>query len=571
MSQSETASFLQREAELRTIEKRFGQVLSRKKPSSPVISRFREEFEDPSLGRTRRASFMSMIHLTMPRRFKSGTKSQDEFEVISSSSHTANTVLRFEKAHKREKSSASKRRSNMSIRSHVRPLSAEVYRKPDREESATDLWQRAIRSEAQERRGSSNRLSTPKPEHRKTPSSSRSLNLALGSWKGAGPRNNSSSTDANHHEPSQLTPKTDELSHCDQDSRSKWLIQHWVSQMLPEATANPPSEIESNGSFPYTNKLVKPPRSWARYPSHTRDERTASATIKDNVNPKDFAIKEISPYGQVFWATDREPASQRSRLSGLTTRSLSFKLGKAVKSKVSKFMLNKNKLGDEGNNPLNGRRGSAQAGGYLDYPELEILPTESGYQELKALEKQIENMKGGTRQMDTGELLARRRSVKSLGSRISALMHEAAEHAHDHDDASGLPGSQSVPVTPTGRPHSCHPKSSTLTEVFVTPQSRFSIGDAPPQEKSVSDRGSTKSAELAIVRGSKSEMNIVNGRPRSTTWSGISLGQVPNLNRLDDLRRELESIIQSKGNNSRESLSHAKTETKDDNADPETC
>ncbi|KAJ4215361.1 hypothetical protein NW759_009782 [Fusarium solani] len=70
-SQSECASFLQREAELGTIERRFGGILSRKKSKSQYSSRFREEFNEPSLGQPVRKSFMSKIHLTVPIRFKS--------------------------------------------------------------------------------------------------------------------------------------------------------------------------------------------------------------------------------------------------------------------------------------------------------------------------------------------------------------------------------------------------------------------------------------------------------------------------------------------------------------------
>ncbi|KAL6363842.1 hypothetical protein LRP88_03267 [Fusarium phalaenopsidis] len=69
-SQSECASFLQREAELGTIERRFGDLLSRKKSKSQYTSRFREEFNEPSLGQPVRKSFMSKIHLTVPIRFK---------------------------------------------------------------------------------------------------------------------------------------------------------------------------------------------------------------------------------------------------------------------------------------------------------------------------------------------------------------------------------------------------------------------------------------------------------------------------------------------------------------------
>ncbi|KAJ4320453.1 hypothetical protein N0V84_005844 [Fusarium piperis] len=67
-SQSECASFLQREAELGTIERRFGDLLTRKKSKRQYTSRFREEFNRPSIEQPVRKSFMSKIHLTVPIR-----------------------------------------------------------------------------------------------------------------------------------------------------------------------------------------------------------------------------------------------------------------------------------------------------------------------------------------------------------------------------------------------------------------------------------------------------------------------------------------------------------------------
>ncbi|KAL7798244.1 hypothetical protein V8C37DRAFT_407860 [Trichoderma ceciliae] len=71
---SDTASFHQREAKTQTIGKRFGDALSRKKPSLNFGSRFKEEFHTSSIGSGRR-SFMAKINLSVPRRSKYSSNS----------------------------------------------------------------------------------------------------------------------------------------------------------------------------------------------------------------------------------------------------------------------------------------------------------------------------------------------------------------------------------------------------------------------------------------------------------------------------------------------------------------
>ncbi|KAF7553802.1 hypothetical protein G7046_g7001 [Stylonectria norvegica] len=564
MSQCETDSFLQRESELQTIEKRFGEALSRKKPPLPMTSRFREEFNGPPLSQSAHTSFMSKFNLNIPKRFKSGSRSQDEAVSISDSSQNVGFALpisKADKSHGREGSSKSKQRSNMSLRGQINPLSSQVYLRPEREESATDMWQRAIRSEAASRRGSNARPLTPKPEDKKSLSSKPSLNLLVLPLKGASTRQSSVSTETALRPSSQLTPKADGLASCDRDSRSKWLIQRWVTQMRPESPGNAEG-LDDIGGTAYNKTPAKPPRSWARYPSHTREERTKSATAKDKVKHKDFAIKHVSLEGHIVWTTDKVPAGE-VQFPESATRSFSLKLGKAVKTKLTKLILGRrNSPTQERSNSLKGRRGSSQPAGLLEYPELEILPTESGYRELKALEREIGAMKGELPQPATEiteTTMMRRRSTKSLGSRISALMYEVAENHHDHDEAESEERIETCPVTPPSGPHNCLGGSVAMTEEFVTPQSRFSFGDMLQQEKAVSDSDSSKSDGPAHLGASRAASNITHSRPRSLTYPCQPLLQLPDTRQLDDFRRELDRILQNKDDSSVESLGRKTT------------
>lgn len=65
---SETASFQQREEELKSIEKRFGLTPARHYRTTPVRSRFREEFEDSKDSSIGRSSVLSKLYLAFPKK-----------------------------------------------------------------------------------------------------------------------------------------------------------------------------------------------------------------------------------------------------------------------------------------------------------------------------------------------------------------------------------------------------------------------------------------------------------------------------------------------------------------------
>ncbi|KAM6527941.1 hypothetical protein FALCPG4_008974 [Fusarium falciforme] len=174
---------------------------------------------------------------------------------------------------------------------------------------------------------------------------------------------------------------------------------------------------------------------------------------------------------------------------------------------------------ERGQVPAKGLVGSQTA--HLEYPELEIQPTESGYEELRVLEREINNMKGENRLSTPEGEASRPRSTKSLGDRISALMHEAAmEEHHDHGDESALGETLATPVTP-----SLLQESIVATDVFLTPESRLSYANSSQQGKSGSDTGS------AEIRGHEALKAFIETdqrahRSRSITWAGRPLAEV---------------------------------------------
>ncbi|KAG7124753.1 hypothetical protein HYQ44_001938 [Verticillium longisporum] len=131
---------------------------------------------------------------------------------------------------------------------------------------------------------------------------------------------------------------------------------------------------------------IHPPEAWSRWPSQTRKERTAAAGYSDGMKSRDFAIVASTGDGRIEWITDKDPAAIMTDLQ-LGSRSFSGKFGKAVKTGLEKLLPPKSGPLDEAGRSLSGH--VAFAGKRLEYPELEILPTEGGYKELKALEQGI--------------------------------------------------------------------------------------------------------------------------------------------------------------------------------------
>ncbi|KAF4460932.1 hypothetical protein FALBO_12272 [Fusarium albosuccineum] len=510
---SESASFLQREAELETIKRRFGAFWAHKKPAKQPNSRFQEEFNRVAPGQPPYKSFMEKIHLTVPGRIKLGSRqSEDQQEAISRPSRELNSKPGRSQElvnHKKEISSKSTKRSNLTIRPHLSPLSSEAFQKPalEHQRSATDLWRRAIRLEAQERRSSSNRLSTPNPDHPRSTSPNQSLRPTPAPQKGGS--TGSFSTENTRREASQLTPTTDEVSPI---NNSKWLIQRWAAQMKP-GTPHTTQGAESTASA----RLSSPPRSWARFPSHNREERNKNASANDQVHPRDFAIKLVSSDGQVCWATDVVQGEEKQRANTIP-RSFSARLSKVVKSKIVKLMPSRHFQGEQGEVPAKGRVGSGT--GHLEYPELEIKATESGYEELGVLEREINNIKSDKAlEAPEGEV-SRPRSSKSLGDRISALMHDTArESQHNHSDFPTFPENSAALVTPSARG-----ESTIATDVFVTPASRLSDASIDEHAKVNLDKAS------AIISEQEKMMQFGNtdqqaSHAGSETWTGVFLNE----------------------------------------------
>lgn len=121
--------------------------------------------------------------------------------------------------------------------------------------------------------------------------------------------------------------------------------------------------------------------SWARFPSHTRAERNESAGPDDRVEAQDFStpITNRSPLHQLS-STPRTPKGSWKRLHWRKkSKSLTFtRSAKRARKKWSEFQRSQS---SEFRRPRSGRRTSVSIGGPVEYPELELV---AGYSALNS-------------------------------------------------------------------------------------------------------------------------------------------------------------------------------------------
>ena len=353
-SPSETTSFRQRETELATIEKRFGQVSSRQKSSSPFTSRFKEDFGVSREVEKKTKPLVPKILVTLPGRTKTTSRSHSEAQDgVSDSCYSLPTY----KNKSQGTSQAQKWVSDVQLRSTLRPPHEMVYQQTGVNESAAEVWQRAIRLEAEKRKGNS--------LHSGARSSDRSR---------LSPRPSSQATSSNtqiHYDPSESTHKfRPPFSYSQEGSQLP------IPPLTEPAWWSNTTFIQGFPKRP--RRLAVPPESWARYPSHTRESRNAHATAIDNVISKDFAVCAVSSDGQLQRVTNRSASIGMHSLS-LRSASLPARLGQTLKTRLIELFNFRGKFSDTKNNILDRGPTSLELTGDVEYTDLGVLPPGIGH------------------------------------------------------------------------------------------------------------------------------------------------------------------------------------------------
>ncbi|KAI0593332.1 hypothetical protein F4775DRAFT_608081 [Biscogniauxia sp. FL1348] len=376
---------------------------------------------------------------------------------------------------------------------------APSFPKPHITETATGLWQRAVKSEADNRRAEHE---SSRSKLQKQSSSAHTVGEATqgpcvedGQVKKLSARYHSRSKESTHAS----TQKYEGPNHKQKQPEhvSNGGLREWGSQF----DAGDPlfrTELNTYGRTRTSRKPVVPPASWAKWPSHSRHERTGAAGIEDRVTSKDFASLQVSKDCAVSQSTENNPAIAKRRSLTPISRTLSSHLSKAMKEGWSKMVTSKDSYNRDATTSMRAPDGRKPRG-YLEYPELELLPTPSGYREVKALEQQIDTIKRRSISPFSRWQDSSHESTKpSLTARIVEQAHQLQHSTEGRQSpdvenlsvytAVRLPPTQ-LHILPTRRAVSC------TTEEFGTPQSHISYEDCLPTHMLDEDDDNSRTGE----------------------------------------------------------------------------
>ncbi|KAK3683978.1 hypothetical protein B0T22DRAFT_267493 [Podospora appendiculata] len=444
-----------------------------------VVKRIQQKVDRPPgpLESSPKPSLLARLHLTFPRRAKlaptsfdgSGSEEQPRLQPFSRGALVAHTPSRSQ--------------SRASERAHWSPYSPSAPGISDNDDSTAELWQRAIREEARTRtpagrrsanhhRGSS--LPDDNTEKRRTKSDTSSLRDHRSSPTGCKGGHITEDTD----ERLVLTPRLSP-SHVG-NNVAMALSQSARPDNSSSVAHSPIHDKGASSRAPVHDKVdarkfARFPDSWAKFPSHNRAERNGPAGLADQVTTRDFAVS-VAPEQEVtdyFTEGDSDIATPKQSAKR-SPHSIPGRLGRAVKSGFSRLIPSRTSPG--GTSPMapRSRRQSSDhsrgSRGNLEYPELELLPMESGYQELRALEQEIQHMKG-TPQLQYPVPL---RNMEGDGGKVplsvkmATVLHTDGTSEHEPLHVPRIALVRRLLTTPANT--ASHGKeSTTASDQFVTP------------------------------------------------------------------------------------------------------
>lgn len=301
-SHSETPSFREREAELQTIQGRFGEMLSRRKLPASFQSRFREDFSEPGPSERQHSSFLSKIYTKHARSALKSPKYTHFFGnwSVGSLGDTKDGKIRDSFEPKRYSSATI--RSSHDLRHDIGSSRRDI---PTEMEGTMTWWEKAVKLDSKAREPSSIRDKQP-----------------ADSYQGSS---------LLEHDGKNLTLSPDL-------GRTKTIAQPASGHAQPRRKTTPRiQEPQISGPLhKLTRKNSMPPQSWAKYPSHLFEERNGLASAKDEVNTQDFSVHAIVSDGELWESTDKPLGIDNE--TDHTKPLLSEKLGKALKTGFSKLV-----------------------------------------------------------------------------------------------------------------------------------------------------------------------------------------------------------------------------------------
>lgn len=152
-----------------------------------------------------------------------------------------------------------------------------------------------------------------------------------------------------------------------------------ISQHAPDSPNKQSSAAQSTEDLPRNARVsftrrATPPEAWARFPSHDRDQRCASAGTADKVALTDFATVVLDDGTEVFVQGQRKHLHHHheKELGHKHHASLPDRITMKIRTSLDRLRIKQSTVNNE---VFPGRRSSTSAGGQLMEPELELLPS----------------------------------------------------------------------------------------------------------------------------------------------------------------------------------------------------
>jgi hypothetical protein len=373
---SETLSFREREAELDKIKIRFPKSMEKLGQTSSVRSKFNEDFggkQTPPPTVAQKNPSLSMV-LQLPRLAKLVSRSYDganpfEFQVpgrqgfgytfSNSSRSTGGTV-------------------SLSSRSPATEMPGSPARDPlqPHGDDAEGIWAQALKWTQEEFQS---QLATESSPMKKDLSDHHGSFLAIGNvsrrLKGKGKASMDSLKDVNVvrllNEGMDIQLKRELRQQARKVETERAKAHEWADE-LKARERQAKAKTAAVGKGPFLPCAKMPPESWARFPSHNREERTASAGLPDHVSSKDFAIKDMRD-GVIEWMTSDRKHHHHHHHKKEQHHSLPMRLSRQIRTSLYKLRTTKSMATGDA---IHGRKGSVSVGGKLEFPELEIIAGE---------------------------------------------------------------------------------------------------------------------------------------------------------------------------------------------------
>ena len=370
---SETDSFRRMEAELSVVETRFASSEAKRVPSTPVSSKFREEFDlepqPPREPHSRKPSAFSRLARLAIRSYDGAQNMEDLLSV---------PIPDFEPDVLRSPGLGP-----------VSPL----------DDNAADLWGIAVKKKGDSKANEvSSKLYIPRrrsSQGRKKSFVEEEADRPKGAFEGLiSLRRGKKKTDINDNKSAaeEYQKKFEERV-----AVKELVMDSWEAEMeasAAKAKAKSRNIVKKSKPSSPDNRY---PASWSRFPSHSRSERLSSASASDHVDAKDFA-KLGKKDGEIVWCLAHEDDGHHTELEYLKRK-------KGIMDKVKERIdheIYRTDTAIQQQSSSKGRSGSLTMAGELEYPELEVLPLpmltaaqnpEEAEKEFKERERQLRLLK----------------------------------------------------------------------------------------------------------------------------------------------------------------------------------